>query len=83
MGSSERGSGEYSYSDDEGRAWVRESQGNNFCVGDEVYVKGSGGREGPYKVSSVPSTRRYTLSTADGTSARGGEEIDEDNLESA
>ena len=42
-----------------------------------------GGLVGPYIIESVPSSRRYTLCLEDGTSAKGGQEIDESDLKEA
>jgi hypothetical protein len=53
-------------------------------VGDKVKViLSNGSREGPYLVASIPSPGVYTLSFANGQEAQNGDEIEENDLETA
>jgi hypothetical protein len=55
---------------------------SKYRPGQTVYllVPGRQQLEGPLKIETVPSARKYTLSHPDGQQARGGEEIDETDL---
>lgn len=57
-------------------------QQSKFKTGDEVYLDkvGSRGLEGPYLISSVPSTGRYVLCIEDGTKVENGKEFEENVL---
>jgi hypothetical protein len=46
-------------------------------------VNTDGSRSGPYLVASIPSPWVYTLSLVNGQEAQNGEEVEENDLETA
>lgn len=53
-----------------------------FNVNDKVYLlRRDAPREGPYRISSVPSAGKYTLSLENGKDVEGGKEFRVDALE--
>ncbi|CAF9942050.1 hypothetical protein IMSHALPRED_003173 [Imshaugia aleurites] len=57
---------------------------SSFRPGDQVYYRasGTGPREGPYKIASVPTLKKYTLCHTDSSqTAKDGIEVEENELE--
>ncbi|KAK8078660.1 hypothetical protein PG996_004830 [Apiospora saccharicola] len=81
--SSGRRSPDFTIDDDSGKGKIRRgASARKFAIGDSVYLKVAGGREGPYMIETCDGSQ-YTLCLTDGTSAKGGQKVAEDDLERA
>ncbi|KAN0089853.1 hypothetical protein V8E51_018432 [Hyaloscypha variabilis] len=76
----------FSFGNDGGRPYIQQySNTSKFRPADRVYFRqaGTGAREGPFIVESVPSNGRYTLLLTSGQKAKNGTEVEEKELEAA